>query len=123
MIASLNCLILGEAFINNFNVVVGDVYTNDDKFNIAFDKFTVSNFKELLFRRKKVKKAVQDPDSMNLYKVELRNLKDKIYTIDEIEELGTMMDSMAEFKEYFNNYDKKPKLKRLYIFIVLRIVV
>ncbi|GBC49943.2 crinkler (CRN) family protein [Rhizophagus irregularis DAOM 181602=DAOM 197198] len=62
MIASVNCLILGEASDNNFNVVVGEVYTNDDKIDVAFDQFTVSNFKELLYRRKKVKRVVQDPD-------------------------------------------------------------
>ena len=120
MIASVNCLILGEASKTNFNVVVGEVYTNDDKIDVAFDNFTVSNFKELLFRKKKVKKAVQDPDSMDLYKVELSlaNLKDKIYTIDEIEDLGAMMESMVEFKEYFNNDDKKPKPRCLHIFIV-----
>src|SRR3954452_8177490 len=102
MIASVNCLILGEASDNNFNVVVGEVYTNDDKIDVAFDQFTVSNFKELLFHRKKVKKAIQDPDSMNLYKVELSlsSLKDKIYTIDEIKNLGAMMESMFLFKEY-----------------------
>ncbi|RIA92632.1 hypothetical protein C1645_820467 [Glomus cerebriforme] len=89
MIASVNCLILGEASKNNFNVVVGEVYTNDDKIDVAFDQFTVSNLKELLFRMKKVKKAVQDPDSMDLYKVELSllSLKDKIYTIDKIKDL------------------------------------
>src|SRR4051812_10353516 len=84
MIASVNCLILGEDSRNNFNVVVGEIYTSDDKIDVAFDQFTVSNFKELLFRRKKVKRAVQDPDSMNLYKVELSlsRLKDKIYILD-----------------------------------------
>ncbi|CAB4443591.1 unnamed protein product [Rhizophagus irregularis] len=124
MIASVNCLILGEASKTNFNVVVDEVYTNDDKIDVAFDKFTVSNFKELLFRRKKVKRAVQDHDSMDLYKVKLRlpNLKDKIYTKDEIEDLGAMMESMVEFKEYFNNDDKKPKSKCLHIFIVPTIV-
>ena len=113
MIASVNCLILGEASKNNFNVVVGEVYINVDKVEIPFAQLTVSNFKELLFHRKKVKNAVQDSDSMDLYKVELSlsSLKDKIYTMDEIEDLGAMMESMSEFKEYFNNDDKKPKPK------------
>ena len=117
MIASVNCLILGEKSKNNFNVVVGEVYVNDDK---AFDQFTVSNFKELLFRRNIVQNAVKDPVRMDLYKVELdlSNLKDKIYTIDEINHLGVMMESMFEFKEYFNNDEKKPKSKHLHIFIV-----
>jgi hypothetical protein len=120
MIASVNCLILGEASKNNFNVVVGEVYINDDKVEIPFVQFTVSNFKELLFRRKKVKNAVQDSDSMDLYKVELSlsSLKDKIYTMDEIKDLGAMMESMIEFKEYFNNDDKKPRPRYLHIFIV-----
>jgi hypothetical protein len=124
MIASVNCLILGEASKNNFNVVVGKVYTNDDKIDVAFDQFTVSNFKELLFRKRKVKNTVQDSDSMDLYKVELSlsSLKDKIYTMDEIKNLGTMMESMFEFKEYFNNDDKKPKPRFLHIFIVPTIV-
>ena len=124
MIVSVNCLILGEASKNNFNVVVGEVYTNDDKIDVTFDQFTVSNFKELLFRRKKVKRAVQDSDSMDLYKVELSlsSLKDKIYTIDEINKLGAIMESMYEFKEYFNNDDKKPKPRCLHIFIVPTIV-
>ncbi|CAI2176664.1 15449_t:CDS:2 [Funneliformis geosporum] len=124
MIASVNCLILGEASKNNFNVVIGEVYTNDDKIDVTFDQFTISNFKELLFRREKVKKAVQDSDSMDLYKVKLSllSLKDKIYTMDEIEDLSTMMESMLEFKEYFNNGDKKPKPRCLHIFIVPTIV-
>ncbi|CAB4404479.1 unnamed protein product [Rhizophagus irregularis] len=36
----------------------------------------------------------------------------------EIEELGTMMESSFEFKEYFNNDDKKPKPRYLHVFIV-----
>ncbi|GBC03588.1 hypothetical protein RclHR1_00520040 [Rhizophagus clarus] len=124
MIASVNCLILGEAPKNNFNVVVGEEYINDEKIVVDFDHLTVSNFKELLFRRGKVKMAVRDPDSMDLYKVELSlsRLKDKTYTIDEIENLGVMMESMFEFKEYFNNDDKKPKPRYLHIFIVPTIV-
>ncbi|RGB30700.1 hypothetical protein C1646_671492 [Rhizophagus diaphanus] len=121
MVTSVNCLILGEASRNNFNVAVGEVYTNDhDKIDIPFDQFTVYNFKEALFRRKKVKNAVEDLDNMNLYKVEVNpsNLKDKIYTMKEIEELGTMMESSFEFKEYFNNDDKKPKPRYLHVFIV-----
>ncbi|PKK60395.1 hypothetical protein RhiirC2_761848 [Rhizophagus irregularis] len=61
-----------------------------------------------------------DLDNMNLYKVDLNplNLKDKIYTMKEIEELGTMMESSFEFKEYFNNDDKKPKPRYLHVFIV-----
>jgi hypothetical protein len=120
MIFSVNCLILGEAFKNNFNVAVGKVYTNDDKVDIVFDQLTVSNFKEILFRRRKVKMAIRDSDSMDLYKVELSisSLKDKIYTIDEIKCDGKMMESMFEFKEYFKNSDKKPKLRYFHIFIV-----
>ncbi|CAG8619026.1 2983_t:CDS:2 [Funneliformis mosseae] len=57
MIASIDCLILGEASKNNFNV--GEVYTNDDKIDVTFDLFIVSNFKELLFRRKKVKRKTK----------------------------------------------------------------
>ncbi|CAG8470689.1 11402_t:CDS:2 [Funneliformis mosseae] len=120
MVLSVNCLLLQEASKNNFNAVVGEVYTNDDKINVNFSEFTVSNFKELLFRRKKVKHVVQDSDSMELYKVELdlKSLKDKIFTEDEIKNLGTMMEPEFEFKEYFNNNDKKPKSRRLHIFIV-----
>ncbi|CAB4495461.1 unnamed protein product [Rhizophagus irregularis] len=99
MIASVNCLILGEASDNNFNVVVGEVYTNDDKIDVAFDQFTVSNFKELLYRRKKVKRVVQDPDN-----------------------LGAKMQPGIEFKEYFDNDKKKPKRRCLHIFIVPAIV-
>jgi hypothetical protein len=124
MKVSVNCLILGDDPENNFNVGVGEVYINDDKIYVAFDQFTVSNFKELLFRREQVKMAVQDPDSMDLYKVELSysSLEDKIYTIDEIKDLGTMMKSMIEFKKYFNDDDKKPKPEYLHIFIVSTIV-
>src|SRR3954447_4309648 len=113
MIASVNCLILGEASDNNFNVVVGEIYTNDDKIDVAFDQFTVSNFKELLFRRKKVKRVVQDPDSMDLYKVEveLSSIINKIYTKDEIKDLGAKMQPGIEFKEYFDNDKKKTKAK------------
>src|SRR4051794_9542271 len=124
MIASVNCLILGEASDNNFNVVVGEIYTNDDKIDVAFDQFTVSNFKELLFRRKKVKRVVQDPDSMDLYKVEveLSSIINKIYTKDEIKDLGAKMQPGIEFKEYFDNDKKKPKRRCLHIFIVPAIV-
>ncbi|CAI2191163.1 9418_t:CDS:2, partial [Funneliformis geosporum] len=120
MIVSINCLILGQASENNFNVVVGEIFTNDDKVDIKFIDLTVSNFKELLFRRKKVKNSVQDFDCMNLYKVELnfKSLKNKIYTKEEIKVLGTMMENMFEFKEYFNNTDKKPKSRHLHVFIV-----
>ncbi|GES89423.1 hypothetical protein GLOIN_2v1483424 [Rhizophagus clarus] len=61
---------------------------------------------------------------MILYKVELSlsSFKGKIYTIDEIEDLGVMMKSMFEFKEYFNNDDKKPKPRCLHVFIVPTII-
>jgi hypothetical protein len=124
MIVSVNCLILGQASRNNFNVVVGEV-TKSDEVKIKFSDLTVSNFKELLYRKDKVKDVVQSFDNMDLYKVELnlKSLKDKIYTEDEIKNIGTNMEPMFEFKEYFNNDDKKPKPRRLHIFIVPTIVV
>ncbi|GES82650.1 crinkler (CRN) family protein [Rhizophagus clarus] len=62
MIASVNCLILGEASDNNFNVVVGEVYTNDDKIDVVFDQFIVSNFKELLFHEIKDLGVKMEPE-------------------------------------------------------------
>src|SRR5438034_8985110 len=110
MAVSLNCLILGQASEDIFNVIIDDKY--------SFSELTVSYLKELLFRTKKIKNVVQDSDNMKLWKVEL-NLKDlnKIYTKDDIENLGTWMKPMDGLDQYFDQNDKQPKKKFLHIII------
>ncbi|CAB4426183.1 unnamed protein product [Rhizophagus irregularis] len=92
MLLSLNCLVLGR--------------TSND----IITKYIGENSKIEL----------QELATMDIWKVELdlESLKDKIYTENEIRNIGTRMESIYELKEYFNDYDKKPKPKYLHIFIV-----
>ncbi|PKY51944.1 hypothetical protein RhiirA4_546864 [Rhizophagus irregularis] len=114
MLLSLNCLVLGRTsndIITKYigeNSKIGSVLVN-------FDQLTVAGFKKLLLREE-----LQELATMDIWKVELdlESLKDKIYTENEIRNIGTRMESIYELKEYFNDYDKKPKPKYLHIFIV-----
>ncbi|PKY54238.1 hypothetical protein RhiirA4_472922 [Rhizophagus irregularis] len=54
-----------------FTEKVGETYTNDDGIGIPFEDFTVSDFREQLFRKQRVKDIVQNSENMNLLKVEL----------------------------------------------------
>jgi hypothetical protein len=69
MVLSINCLILGTNTC--FAEKVGETYTNDNGISISFEEFTVSEFKEQLFRKQSVKDIVQNSENMNLLKVEL----------------------------------------------------
>src|SRR4051812_35345600 len=97
MALSLNCLILGQAFGKSLTENIGEKYYDDSDVEIEFSKFTVSNFKEKLFRKKKVKDAVQDPDSMDLWKVDSKKVEEeknnlKEFTESDIEDkLGGVM--------------------------------
>ena len=105
LLFSLNCLILETN--QRFTINVGDYYISDNNIKIPFEKFTISNFKEQLFRKQIIKNVIQVPDNMDLLIV-LENVKDK--TKDEITKLGTMMDPEFLLAKYFNGSDgKKPE--------------
>ena len=94
MMLSLNCLILGQASEKSFTEIIGEKYFDDDQVEIKFSNFTVSKFKEKLFRRKIVKDKVESPDEMDIWKVELdiKSFNNKIYTEDDIKNCGTKME-------------------------------
>ena len=94
MMLSLNCLILGQASEKSFTETIGEKYFDDDQVEIKFSNFTVSKFKEKLFRRKIVKDKVESPDEMDIWKVELdiKSFNNKIYTEDDIKNCGTKME-------------------------------
>jgi hypothetical protein len=114
LLFSLNCLILETN--KRLTINVGDYYISDDKIKIPFKKFTISNFKEQLFRKQIIKNVIQVPDNMDLLIV-LENVKDK--TKDEITKLGTMMDPEFLLAKYFNESDKKPEKDRIHIVIIV----
>lgn len=53
MLLSLNCLIQGPK--TRFTEKLGETYTNDYGIGIPFEDFTVSDFREQLFRKQRVK--------------------------------------------------------------------
>ena len=112
---SLNCLVLGRTSDDIFTKYIGKE-SRIDGVQVEFDQLTVAGFKKLLLREEQLKGIT----NMDLLKVELKldSLENKIYKINEIKDLGVIMESMYEFKEYFNDDDKKPKPRYLHIFIV-----
>jgi hypothetical protein len=115
MLLSLNCLILGSKI--RFTEKVGETYTNDNGIGILFKDFTVSDFKEQLFRKQSVKDIVQNSENMNLLKVELDLGELENKTKDEIIDLRTVMDPFSSFANYFNQTDKEPKKGYLHVII------
>ena len=97
---SLNCLVLGQTSDLIFTQYIGEE-SKIDGIQVKFDQLTVSGFKKLLLREEQLKGIT----NMDLYKVELSlsSLKNKIYKINEIKDLGVIMESMYEFKEYLND--------------------
>ncbi|GET63933.1 hypothetical protein GLOIN_2v1808787 [Rhizophagus irregularis DAOM 181602=DAOM 197198] len=75
MLSSLNCLVLGQTSNDVITKCIGE--------NSVIDE-------------------LQGLNTMNIWKVKLdyKSLKDKIYTEDEIKNLGTKMEPMYELKEY-----------------------
>ena len=128
MMLSLNCLILGQAFEKSLTENIGETYTDDSSVVIKFSKFTVSNFKEKLFRKQKVKDAVQDPDSMDLWKVDSKKVEEEKNNLKEFTEsditkkLGCEV-MVAQFllKRYFD-VDQEMDIEGIHIFIVPTIV-
>jgi hypothetical protein len=115
---SLNCLILGQDTSKIFNILIGEISKIND-FNIKFEDLTVANFKDDLFSRKEL----QGITEMNIWKVELEfdDIK-RISTEDDIKNHvnSKKMDDnlMLNFKRYYNDKDRKPKIEWLHIFIV-----
>jgi hypothetical protein len=105
MLLSLNCLIQGPK--TRFTEKLGETYTNDYGIGIPFEDFTVSDFREQLFRKQRVKDIVQNSENMNLLKVELDLMELKSKTEDEIIDLCTVMDPFSLFADYFNQTDKR----------------
>ena len=83
---SLNCLVLGQTSKKSFTENIGERYNDDSGVEIKFSEFTVLNFKEKLFRRNSVKKAVQDPDSMDLWKVDSKKVEEEKNNLKEFTE-------------------------------------
>ncbi len=79
--------------------------------HVKFDNLTVANFKDILFNRKKV----QGITAMNIWKPK-SDLKYVSIAVD-IGKLCMMMDTLSEFKEYYNQDDKQPKKTFLHIII------
>jgi hypothetical protein len=115
MLFSLNCLILGPK--TRFTEKVGETYTNDNSIDIPFEDFTVSDFKEQLFRKQSVKDIIQNSENMNLLKVELD--LGELENTTEYENINRrmVMDPFSLFADYFNQIDKKPKKGYLHIII------
>jgi hypothetical protein len=118
MLLSLNCLILGQATNNIFNIPVGKSSTINGV-NIKFKNLTVANFKDYLFNRKELRGIT----AMNIWKLEIeyQNIKnfpteDHIKNHDKSKKVDD--NPMLNFNEYYNNKDKKPKKNHLHIFIV-----
>jgi hypothetical protein len=115
MLLSLNCLILGQKI--RFTEKVGKTYRNDNRIDIPFERFTVSDFKEQLFRKQSVKDIVKNSENMNLFKVELDLGKLENKTEDEIIGRSTFMEPCLLFADYFNQTDKEPKNGYFHIII------
>ncbi|RGB42520.1 hypothetical protein C1646_750845 [Rhizophagus diaphanus] len=76
---SLNCLLLGDtSFEKIFQVTVPD-YIIADGANIPIRDAQIGQFKSYILSNKKAKFSIDDPDDMNLWKVEI-NTDDEIPT-------------------------------------------
>ncbi|CAG8687523.1 13703_t:CDS:2 [Funneliformis mosseae] len=123
MMLSLNCLILGQASEKSLTENIGEIYTDDSNVVIGFSQFTVSTFKEKLFRRGEVKNIVQNIEEMDLWKVDNKKVEEennlKEFTkSDIIEKLGGKeMVARFLFKRYFD-VNQEMDIKGIHIFIV-----
>src|SRR6266498_2172190 len=124
MMLSLNCLILGQASEKSLTENIGETYNDDSGVVIDFSKFTVSNFKEKLFRRGEVKVIVQNTGEMDLWKVDSKKVEEEKNNLEEftksdiIEKLGGE-EMVARFllKRYFD-VDQEMDIEGIHIFIV-----
>jgi len=135
----LNCLTIGQSHDNILSVDICNVNTID-RSQINIDLLKVSNLKKLVLEAAKYKlNDVVDPDSLKLWKVELRgeSLDESSNKVDgslledenQIEELlklleGRKMGPMEKFriKDNFPK-DYEPKDNHVHIIVVLPLLV
>jgi hypothetical protein len=117
-------LILGQAFEKSLTENIGETYTDDSSVVIEFSKFTVSNFKEKLFRRGEVKDIVRNTGEMDLWKVDSKKVKEennnlKEFTVDDIKDKlgGVMMIGQNKLKSYFDKISEEEE-EGIHVFIV-----
>jgi len=115
---SLNCFVLG--YPNGFTANVPEKYINDDFTEIKYIDLTVSNFIEII--KNKVKHAVsdpEDPNSMNLWVVDVAKEKLKNISEKDIENKfkGKLMEHINPFRDYFPD-GTVPTLRNIHIIIV-----
>ena len=85
---SFNCLLLGEtSFEKIFQVTVPENIVSDDT-NVPICDAQVGQFKSYILSKKKYKFSIDDPDVMNLWKVEI-NIGDEnkvkdVFTVEDI---------------------------------------
>ncbi len=117
-------IILGQASEKSLTENIGETYNDDSGVVIDFYKFTVSNFKEKLFRRGEVKVIVQNTGEMDLWKVDSKKVEEEKNNLEEftksdiIEKLGGE-EMVARFllKRYFD-VDQEMDIEGIHIFIV-----
>ena len=104
---SLNCLFLGEtSFKKIFQVTIADMIISDNT-KVPINKAQIGQFKSHIWSTKKNKFSINDPDDMNLWKVNIDEESKlvSVSTEDDIKEKlgGTLMlpQKLFSSKEYF----------------------
>src|SRR5688572_8677560 len=123
MMLSLNCLILGQASEKSLTENIGETYEDDSGVVIKFSEFTVSNFKEKLFRREEVKVIVQNTGKMDLWKVDGKKVDEEENNLKEFTESdikdklgGEKMIPRFPLEDYFKA--KETNIRDIHVFIV-----
>jgi hypothetical protein len=123
---SFNCLLLGEtSFEKIFQVTVSNDIISDDT-NVPISIAQVGQFKSHILSKKKYKFSIDDPDVMNLWKVEI-NIGDEnkvkdVFTVEDIkrkrEELKAEFMNPADrlMNDYFSS---GPLEKHVHIIIAV----
>ncbi|PKY51957.1 hypothetical protein RhiirA4_548918 [Rhizophagus irregularis] len=126
---SLNCLILGQASEKFFTENIGERYSDDNNVEIKFSEFKVSHFKEMLFRRGKVKDVIRNTGEMDLWKIDSMKVNEeednlKEFTESDIREKlgGELMNPQSSLSEYFNENSFKDEGSKSAVHIIVQLV-